>query len=93
MSPSFSRLSAAAAAFALLALPLSACGRRGPLELPPEASAAPPAVGPAAGDFPSGGEASGTAQTIAKPGQESPGGTKRAINRPAAKSFFLDPLL
>ncbi|HET6379193.1 MAG TPA: lipoprotein [Methylocella sp.] len=93
MSPSLSKLSAAAAAFILLALPLSACGRRGPLELPPEASAAPPAASPAAGDYPSQGEDSGTGQSIAKPGEASPGGAKRAIDRPAAKSFFLDPLL
>jgi predicted small lipoprotein YifL len=67
----------------LAALTLSACGRAGPLELPPGPAAASPAASAAAANA-SGGAATKTGfdrngNPVAAPGEK--------------KAFFLDPLL
>jgi predicted small lipoprotein YifL len=67
------------------ALALGACGRKGPLEVPPSANSM--AAAPVAQDQPSLGEADN--RTFEEPGRAA----AATAGRPAQRSFVLDPLL
>ena len=92
---------AAAFGLALVLLALAGCGRRGPLEAPPDATAPDPAqtgaqstaqpVSPAAG-----GAAAPVGASLDATMNQSPGTTQATPAKPSASvypSFVLDPLL
>jgi predicted small lipoprotein YifL len=86
-------MAVAMAAVVVAALGLSACGRKGPLDLPPSAAAAPPvSASPTASAYPNEASSAGAAHEAAiKNGFDAHGNpvAPAGQNRP----FLLDPLL
>ncbi len=80
--------------FAVAALLLTSCGRRGPLELPPAAPASQAPLSGTPGDYEvpaNAGELAGQ-KTATSSGAEPPAAAKQPPLR-APKPFLLDPLL
>lgn len=79
---------------AAIALLLASCGRRGPLEPPPDAAASNAPLTGARGDYATPGNAGELAgqNTATSSGAEAPPAAKQLPPRPR-KPFFLDPLL